>query len=102
MIDVVVDIQLWFEVFRMETPSLGDIVRIGTFCRDLSIPITVPDNCETEMPFLVMNVTSEGFKGYAYLQHTSMWDYSRVPGTHKILLFPACSTLNWQPPLPLD
>jgi hypothetical protein len=81
VIDLVVDINLWDEIFKESLPRLHDTVQLGTFCRDTGIPLDVPDNCETELPFFIMNITSEGFKGYAYLQHTSYWDYSKTSGT---------------------
>lgn len=80
VIDLVVDISLWDEVFEVSLPELHETVQLGTFCRDTSIPLTVPDNCETELPFFVMNITNEGFRGYAYLQHTAYWDYSTSSG----------------------
>jgi len=81
VIDLVVDITLWPNVFFVTKPELGMTnVRIGTLCRDLSMPLDMPDNCETELPFMVMNITDEGYDGYVYMQHASMWDYSKVLG----------------------
>jgi len=83
VIDVVVDIRMWADVFNAIKPTLNSITQIGTFCRDLAMPLDAPDNCEAELPFFVMNITNEGQEGYVYMQHTSMWDYSRGSGAGK-------------------
>jgi hypothetical protein len=80
-----VDINLWPNVFFVNKPELGDTnVRIGTLCRDLSLPLDLPDNCESELPFMVMNISDEGYGGYVYMQHASMWDYSKVLGALRL------------------
>jgi hypothetical protein len=83
VIDVVVDIRMWADVFVEIKPTLNSIAKIGTFCRDLAMPLDAPDNCEAELPFFVMNITNEGEEGYVYMQHTSMWDYSTGSGAGK-------------------
>ena len=80
VIDIVVDVLLWEDVFENIPPKLGQIAQIGTFCRDINMPYTAPDNCETELPFLVVNATNEGYNGYLYLQHTSYFDYAISAG----------------------
>jgi hypothetical protein len=98
-IDLVVDITLWRNVFNADPHPdrevrVGDLVQLGTFCRDINIPVNVDDNCETQLPFIVIKRTCgvdgpsspvcteaamrEGQKGYLYLQHTHMWDYSKT------------------------
>ena len=90
VIDLVVDHKLWTDVFMVIAPKVGEITQLGTFCRDTTIPLTLPDNCETELPFKVVNITDEGFAGYVYLQHTHMWDYSTVIGTICIHVLGVC------------
>ena len=89
VIDLVVDSSLWQE-WNKPKPTIGDTTHLGTFCRDISLPLDYPDNCVTKLPFWVMNITSEGqfglsnnpSGGYAYLQHASQWDYSKNPDTN--------------------
>jgi len=80
VIDIVVDVSLWSDIFKNIPPKLGEIAQIGTLCRDINMPYDAPDNCETALPFLVMNATDEGYKGYLYLQHTSYFDYAISTG----------------------
>jgi len=94
VIDLVVDVTLWPNVFLQQKPEINDIVQIGQFCRDINMPQNLPDNCETEVPFLVMNVTSEGHEGYAYLQHASIYDYSKQLGKVSLLIFASQCTLS--------
>ena len=71
-----------FQEFKISLPKVGGITQLGTFCRDIKMPLDAADNCETRVPFWVMNITQDaGFAGYAHLQHTSWWDYSTNPGT---------------------
>ena len=84
-----VDSSLW-QKWQKNRPTIGQKTQLGTFCRDISLPLDYPDNCVTNLPFLVMNITSEGqfglsnnpSGGYAYLQHASQWDYSLNPDTN--------------------
>ena len=96
VIDVVVDVRLWFEQFKIDPPMVDTVVRVGTFCRDLSMPLNLPDNCETELPFWVMHITEDrdlkalfpDFAGYAHLRHTSMWDYGKEVEINAGVKFP--------------
>lgn len=83
VIDLVVDMRMWQDVFLATKPELNSIAQLGTFCRDIGMPLDAPDNCEAELPFFIMNITDEGDEGYVYMQHTSMWDYSRGSGGGK-------------------
>lgn len=83
VIDLVVDIRMWQDVFLAVKPELNKIAKLGTFCRDINMPLDAPDNCEAELPFFVMNITDEGDEGYVYMQHTSYWDYSKGSGAGK-------------------